>query len=263
MPFTRRQFARSLAFGSAALSLGPPGLLRAQDDQDRDIFASGETPANVFISPCGRPFRAKAGQPYPVGAWFKLADANGDGKLDQAEFVADAMAFFKLLDRDGDGVLSPMEVAFYEQRIAPEVLGMRVEGTSGDFVWPRPRLWKVQAGGSPMGGGGGDSVPGRGNDTEKGAIVPGGEETEDAFPHAKPYDASGKGASPYGFFDEPEPVTAADLNFTGLILKANFLKMANIHFASLDKAGQGYLTLDTLPMTPVQRRLTRGRAKRR
>ena len=39
--------------------------------------------------------------------------------------------------------------------------------------------------------------------------------------------------------------------------------MANIHFASLDKAGQGYLTLDTLPMTPVQRRLTHGRAKRR
>jgi hypothetical protein len=244
-PPTRRQFARSLAFGSAAMSLGLPGLPRAQDDPGLDIFAGGGTPANVFISPCGRPFRAKAGEPYPVGAWFKMADANGDGKLDHAEFVADALAFFKLLDRDGDGVLSPEEVAYYEQRIAPEVLGMRVEGTSGDFTWPRPRLWMVQAG-----------------DTER-SIVPGGDNPEEVFPHAKPYDASGKGAAPYGFFDEPEPVTAADLSFTGLIKKANFAKMADVHFASLDKAGRGFLTLDTLPMTPVERRLTHGQARRR
>jgi hypothetical protein len=259
MLHTRRQFARSLAFGSAALSLGLPALSLAQD-RDGDIFASGETPANVFISPCGRPFRAKAGEPYPMGLWFKMADANGDGKLDHAEFVADAMAFFKILDRDGDGVLSPPEITFYEQRIAPEVLGMRVEGTSGVFTWPRPRLWKVQAG--PGGGGGTPGSLGDGGNTEHG-IVPGGADTEEAFPKAKPYDASGKGASPYGFFDEPEPVTAADLNFTGLILKANFLKMADVHFASLDKPGQGYLTLDTLPMTPVQRHLMRGRGKRR
>jgi hypothetical protein len=244
-PPTRRLFARSLAFGSAALWLGLPSLSRAQGDQDRDIFASGETPANVFISPCGRPFRAKPGEPYPVDAWFKMADANSDGKLDHAEFVADALAFFKLLDRNGDGVLSPTEVAYYEQRIAPEVLGMRVEGTHGDFAWPRPRLWKIQAG-----------------DTER-SIIPGGDNAEEVFPHAKPYDASGKGASPYGFFDQPEPVTAADLNFSGLISKANFSKMADIHFASLDNAGRGYLTLDTLPMTPVQRRLTHGRSKRR
>jgi len=252
MPPSRRQFARSLAFGAASFALGLPGVSSAQDG-DPDVFAGG-TPANVFISPCGRPFRAKAGEPYPVGAWFKMADADSDGKLDRAEFVADAMAFFKALDRDSDGVLSPAEVAFYEQRIAPEVLGMRVEGTSGAFVWPRPRLWKIQAG--SIGGGG---VPG--SDTEHGRI--GGEDSEEAFPHAKPYDASGKGASPYGFFDEPEPVTAADLNFTGLISKANFAKLANTHFASLDKAGQGYLTLDILPMTPVQRRLTRGGGKRR
>jgi len=261
MPSTRRQFALSLAFGSAAVSLGFPGLSRAQD-QDRDIFADGQTPANVFISPCGRPFRAKAGEPYPVGLWFKMADANGDGKLDHAEFLADALLFFRILDRDGDGVISPPEVSFYEQRIAPEVLGMRVEGTSGTFVWPRARLWKAQAQGGPEGGGGTPGTLGDGGNTEHG-LVPGGEDTEEAFPHAKPYDASGKGASPYGFFDEPEPVTAADINFRGLISKADFSRMANAHFASLDKAGQGYLTLDTLPMTPVQRRLLRVHGKRR
>ena len=257
MPATRRQFGRSLAFGAVAFSLGLPAVSRAQDDQDRDIFASGETPANVFISPCGRPFRAKAGEPYPVGAWFKMADADSDGKIDRAEFVADALAFFKILDRDGDGVISPPEVAFYEQRIAPEVLGMRVEGTSGLFVWPRALLWKTQGG--PGGGGGMGSPAG----TEKGGIVPGGGDAEEAFPHAKPYDASGKGAAPYGFFDEPEPVTAADVNFRGLISKADFAKMAAVHFASLDKAGQGYLTLAALPMTPVQRHLQHGQGKRR
>jgi hypothetical protein len=257
MSLSRRQFTLSLAFGSAAVSLGFPGQSGAQD-QDRDIFASGETPANVFISPCGRPFRAKPGEPYPVGAWFKMADANADGKLDHAEFVADAMLFFRILDRDGDGVISPAEVSFYEQRIAPEVLGMRVEGTSGTFVWPRARLWKTQIG--PGGGGGGQI--GSPADTEH-DLVPGGADTEDAFPHAKPYDASGKGASPYGFFDEPEPVTAADVNFRGIISKADFSRMASAHFASLDKAEQGYLTLDTLPLTPVQRRLQRAHGKRR
>jgi hypothetical protein len=35
--------------------------------------------------------------------------------------------------------------------------------------------------------------------------------------------------------------------------------MADVHFAALDKAGQGYLTLDSLPMTRVQRRLLRKR----
>jgi hypothetical protein len=259
MPPTRRQFARSLALAPAAFSLGLPALSWAQDGQDRDIFASGEPPANVFISPCGRPFRAKPGESYPVGAWFKMADADGDGKLDHAEFVADALAFFKILDRNGDGVISPAEVSFYEQRIAPEVLGMRVEGTSGLFAWPRALLWKTQ--GAPGGGGGGE-MPGAPPDTEH-SLIPGGADTEEAFPHAKPYDASGKGASPYGFFDEPEPVTAADVNFRGLISKADFSKMADIHFASLDKAGQDYLTLDGLPTTPVQRRLLHVRGKRR
>ena len=30
---------------------------------------------NVFISPAGEPFRAPAGAPYPVAAWFVRANA--------------------------------------------------------------------------------------------------------------------------------------------------------------------------------------------
>ena len=42
---------------------------------------------------------------------------------------------------------------------------------------------------------------------------------------AKPYDASGAGASPYSFFDEPEPVTAADVHFRGLISKEDLARI--------------------------------------
>jgi hypothetical protein len=256
---TRRCFVRSLAL-TPALALPWPSALLAQQE---DPFG-GETPPNVFYSPCGRPFRAKPGAPYPVADWFKQADADADGKIEHAEFVADAMAFFKLLDRNGDGVISPQEVAFYEQRIAPEVLGMRVVGTRYRMIEDKPRLWLVQ--GIPGGYGPGSDgtfrpggATGPNTSVDPGTVDKGPNESE----RSRPYDASGKGASPYGFFDEPEPVTAADLDFRGLITKANFAKLADAHFTTLDRAGAGYLTLATLPKTPVQRRLERTMHARR
>lgn len=222
-------------------------------------------PGNVFISPPGRPFRAKADAPYPVVDWFKLADANGDGKIDHAEFIADSLAFFKLLDRNGDGVISPQEIAYYEQRIAPEVLGMRVEIGGGGPAVARPLLWRAQ--GIP----GGQGPGGEGSFRPGGASGPGGtvdpgagqDQGPDSEPRSKPYDASGAGASPYSFFDEPEPVAAADINFRGLIQKSDFVRLAEAHFSTLDNRHLGYLTLDTLPKTPVQRRLERGRRRGR
>jgi hypothetical protein len=261
MTVTRRFLARSLVLAPAVLGLLEPTALLAQAE---DPF-HGETPPNVFYSPCGRPFRAKAGEPYPIVTWFKQADADADGKLDHAEFVADAMAFFKLLDRNGDGVISPQEVAFYEQRIAPEVLGMRVEGTRYEMIEGRPRLWLIQ--GIP----GGIGPGGEGSFRPGGATGPNTSVDPNTLPdtgppetgRSRPYDASGKGASPYGFFDEPEPVTAADLNFRGLISKADFMKLADAHFTTLDRDGVGYLTLEGLPKTLVQRRLERVHHARR
>ena len=258
MTSTRRFFSRSLVLAPAALALLGPTALLAQED---DPF-HGEIPPNVFYSPSGRPYRAKPGAPYPIVDWFKAADSDADGKIEHAEFIADAMAFFKLLDRNADGVISPQEVAFYEQRIAPEVLGMRVEGTRYQLLEDRPRLWLVQGlPGGGLGPGGGGLGPGG---EPNSAIDPGRIEADpDATQKAKPYDASGKGASPYGFFDEPEPVTAADLNFRGLITKADFAKLADAHFTTLDRQGVGYLTLAGLPKTPVQRRLERVHHARR
>ena len=251
---TRRRLFQFALTSPALLMLARPATSFAQD---RPAFGLPEDPGNVFISPCGRPFRAKPGQPYPVANWFRMADADVDGKLDRAEFIEDTLAFFKHLDRNGDGVIGPDEVAFYEQRIAPEVLGMRVDIRGGVAV-ARPVLETVQGmpGGPASGGMGGT---GGDNEGESRLEPP----DPDDFPHPRPYDASGAGASPYSFFDEPEPVTAADSHFRGVISKADFRALAEIHFSTLDSAGLGYLTLEGLPKTPVQRRLERVRNRPR
>ena len=201
---------------------------------------------NVFISPSGQPFRARAGEPYPVVAWFSQVDKNGDGKIDKAEFVADAEAFFKILDRNSDGFLSPNEIAFYEQRIAPEILGGRVSTESYFGPIPHnPLLWLTQVNRpAPIDpGGGGDSEP--------------------EPPKIKGLDESGQGASPFGLFDEPEPVMAADLSFRGMVTRDGFKRLASIHFDNLDPDEHGQLTLAKLPKTPVQAAIDRAAAKRR
>jgi hypothetical protein len=228
---------------SALAALLLAATVSAQDD------AALGPPANVFIAPTGKVFRAKEGQPYPVVDWFKQADANHDGKVDKAEFLADAAAFFKVIDRNGDGYITPIEVAFYEQRIAPEILGYRVEvGSDGTLRPLRPSLlWKVQSA--------------SGVDRPS-SIDPAGDNNPDSAPHGpQKLDESGAGASPFSFFDEPEPVMAADLSFRGVVSKADYMKLAAIHFSDLDPKGLGYLTLADLPETPMQKRLSKGRHK--
>jgi hypothetical protein len=241
---TRRQLALRLAAVAPAAALLPPTLALAQ-----------QGPENLFISPCGQPFRAPQGAPYPVADWFKQADKNADGKVDRAEFNADAEAFFKILDINRDGFLSPYEVAVYERKIAPEVGGARVDAMLGQ----RPRLWLAQYGGGMGGGMGG--MGGQGGRGSMGGGSPSGQQPPSPSP--KPdVDESHQGASPFSFFDEPEPVTAADLHFRGIVSKDDFLVLSNAHFDSLDRHEQGYLTLETLPMTPVQRRIL-GKRRRR
>ena len=196
---------------------------------------------NVFISPSGQPFRAKDGEPYPVVDWFKQADKNNDGKIDKAEFVADADAFFVLLDRNHDGVLSPNEIAYYEQRIAPEILGGRVslgQITGAYLRSPLLQTIGLTLAQSDDGGGGGD-------EKEHGLA------------------ASAQGASPFSFFDEPEPVMAADTSFRGLVNRPAFKATAAAHFTSLDTDDKGFLTLEGLPKTPVQVVVERINSKKR
>jgi len=229
MPASRRELGAILL-----AALMTPALAAARKEGEDDA------PANVFISPCGQPFRAPYGAPYPVAAWFKQADANSDGRLDHGEFVADAGGFFDKLDLRKRGTLGPYEIALYEHRVAPEVLGERVHVEArGDHLGLK---WLAQA-------------------DRAGDIAPSG-----AVPNApapkKGLDETGVGASPYSFFDEPEPITAADLDLIGFVSRANFLKLADIHFAALDRDSLGYLTLATLPRTSVQIQLEGARPRR-
>ena len=233
MSLSRRAFGWSLAglFAAAAA----PTMAFAPDDWP-----------NVFIAPMGKPFRAKDGAPYPVVDWFKAADKNADGKIDHAEFMADAGAFFDSLDLNHDGVLNSYEVVVYERVIAPEILGIKVVGDlRGSPAGPgqgRARFWLAQFSGGP----GGD-VP----------VYDGSEHTA-AVGEAE---IVPEGAAPFSFLNVPEPLSAADVNFSGTITKANFLKVADRRFNSLDAAQDGYLTLAKLPKTFVQRKLERAAHK--
>lgn len=204
----------------------------------------------LFISPCGEPFRAVAAAPYPVAAWFAKADKNGDGALDRTEFRADADAFFDVLDVNHDGVISGFEVSRYEHLIAPEILRGREMGR----IEARPRIILAQMGGmggmDGMGGMGGHSSRGPGQDDDEPSS--GGRSGEPTAP-------SMEGAAPFNLLGEPEPVTGADVDFDSRITRAEFQSAADRRFRRLDAAGQGKLTLATLPQTQQQKLLGRRR----
>jgi hypothetical protein len=111
-----------------------------------------------------------------------------------------------------------------------------------------PRLWLAQyPGQSPLAG-------------ANQSIDPAGDHPDEtAPPHPKALDESGTGASPYSFFQEPEPIMTADFNVNGLILRDNFLKVADMHFTDLDETSKGYLTLAGLPKTTVEKLLEKSR----
>ncbi|MFT4251204.1 MAG: hypothetical protein QM608_01800 [Caulobacter sp.] len=173
----------------------------------------------VFISPAGEPFRADAGQPYPVAAWFAGADANHDGVLTRDEFVADALRFFDRLDTDKSGELDGFEVSTYERVIAPEIV--------------QASAMPQQAMDGPSGGGGPDGDGPRRRPNGLGNML--------------------LGATPFALLAEPQPVMGADADFNRRITREEATKAAISRFKLLDKDGDGKLTLAELPKTAMQK----------
>lgn len=197
----------------------------------------------LFISPCGEPYRGRPGDPYPVALWFKQADLNHDGIIDKAEFRADHAGFFDALDADENHLLDGTEVGFYEHRVAPDVFGAPPP-TFGALTRPGrdgARLILVQGAGLPHAEQGALAGP-------EGAHGPMEGLNAQRRRPAQPLE----GAAAYGLLAEPEPVTAADTDLDGRVTKAEFLAAADRRFKRLDRTGDGRLTPDELPKTASQ-----------
>jgi hypothetical protein len=245
----------TLGLGVAlAGAAGGPGA--AQPAQRGGPAAAGFT--QLFISPCGEPYRGRPGDPYPVALWFKQADLNHDGVVDRAEFRADHAGFFDALDGDGDGVLDGPEMAFYERTVVPDVLGPLAPGAgrvglASPDGWGEPVLIRVQEIPTPEG-----SHPGERPGVHYGGDGARGLPGEDLGAQ-RPKRRELLGAAAFGLLAEAEPVRAADTNLDGRVTKAEFLAAADRRFKLLDKRGDGRLTLDELPMTASQAALAKGR----
>lgn len=83
----------------------------------------GVAPGPLY-SPNGEPLSGgPLGHPTCAAAmtgWFERADANHDGIIDEAEFLADARRQFAAMDLDRNGVLVPAELAQYRAPYAAE-----------------------------------------------------------------------------------------------------------------------------------------------
>ncbi|NEX93567.1 hypothetical protein [Caulobacter sp. 17J65-9] len=181
----------------------------------------GDRPARpqLFVSPWGQPYRAPPSAPYPVQAWFAETDADHDGRITRAEFVAGADRFFGVLDTSKDGLIRGDEVSVYEETIVPEML---------------PR---VAAGGPPGGGPGGMGGHRRG-----GGFMKGGKGHRGGY----------QGVAPYALLNEPHPVRGADADLSQSVSRDEFKAAAKRRFDLLDTDQDGALTAAELPLTPIQ-----------
>ena len=194
----------------------------------------------LFIAPSGEPFRAIAGAPYPVAAWFAQADANHDGRIDLGEFNADFMRFFDRIDTNHDGMLSSAEIKAYETDFAPEVAADyganfvsapdRFRGSGGDA-----------SGASSDGSGPPSAAVGQSREIENdlGAALGGG--------------------GRYGLIAIAEPVAAMDTSFSGHVSRREAQAAAQRRFSLLDTDDKGAIGWNDLPRTIAEQRAGRRR----
>jgi hypothetical protein len=229
MPTAVRRFRRAwplmLLAASACAGGGPPPL----------GLGGGAERLNVFFSPAGQAFRAAPGQPYPSAAWFAQADKDRDGRVTLAEFRADAEAFFHSLDTDRDGMIDGFEMAAYEAatpEMNPEIRSLR---------------------------------PGEGMDPSLGRPGGRGGQIDEQRPSRRNRGAGGlrQGVPQFSWFNDPQPVAAADTEFDSRITLQEARAVAERRFAMLDPMGRGYLVLSELRKTAAQARLESAADKRR
>jgi hypothetical protein len=206
---------------------------------------------SLFISPAGQPFRSPSDQPYPVAVWFAAADADHDGKLTRQELRQDGRRFFQILDANHDGVIDGVEVEAYEHGMVPEILAAAdIPDQQGAERGAGGGMGGPGSGGRGEGGRGGGRMGGHGGHRRSGGDDEGGGQGP---PAGGALAHSPLGAAPYSLTFVVEPVSNADADFDGKVTLSEFLAALDRRFDELDPMGQGYLTLDALPKTRVQR----------
>lgn len=224
-------------------------------------FGEGGPPerAQIFVSPYGELFVSQPGEPYPVAAWFAVADVDADGRLTAEEFAADGDLWFTKLDLDGDGVIGPAEIGAYERSVdaAFAALGaMDMPGQDGGQGSGRGGGRGRGPGAAPDGGrmnlgdvsGDADQAgPPMGGGQEGGG--PGGGAPR---PRQQAYRGGTERLARAGLLSVPQPVRAADRNADQKITPEEWTAAGERWFVLLDQDHDGVLTLESLPRTAMQ-----------
>jgi hypothetical protein len=183
--------------------------------------------SDLFISPMGEAFRGDADHT-GLQVWFAQADANHDGRVSLAEFIADADAFFLRLDANHDGVATSLESTAYWRANAPEMIDPRV-GYETPVEGSQP-----DAGGRRHADLDPGNTPNYEDDTDRGmgaGVAAGGRRRS-------------QGAQRFGLLGDIEPIMSCDADFDRRVTKTEFEQCAARRFVQLDANHDGYFTLD-------------------
>jgi Ca2+-binding EF-hand superfamily protein len=174
----------------------------------------------------GEPIRARTANEDTLARWFGQVDRNHDGFLTPDELQADAERYFtEFLDTNHDGQIDPDELVRYEWQVAPE-------------IQVNSRLRRARAPGE---------APPKEEAESSGDRDSGDWRSANRRKRARDLlDTGPQGAARYALLNMPEPVAAADTDFTRAISLAEFRQAAVVRFQLLDRGHKGRLTLPEL-----------------